>query len=171
MTTTQLKNARTLSPRFIGRPKIEPPFDQLPPDAQRVRLWAVVQPKSFAEGDDYLAEISAKVYAQSQSNGRHPLGDIPLIVLARSRSDYPADVSAVLTAEHNAQQAKFATLSTNGVEIVVPNPDIISSSMRRTQLWMPFGASSIVHVGRFCLAIRRCRRRAAATLGAEGLGR
>ena len=139
MTTPQLKNAQAFISEFIGRPKIEPPFDKLPPDAQRVRLWAAVQPKLFAEGDDYLAEISKKVYAESQSNA-HPLGDIPLIVLARSRSDYPADVAAVLTAEHNAQQAKFATLSTNGVEIVVPNsghhiqldaPDAVVDAIRR----------------------------------------
>jgi pimeloyl-ACP methyl ester carboxylesterase len=119
-TTTELKNAQDFIRDFIGKPKIEPPFDKLPPAAQRARLWAAVQPKGFAEGDDYLAEISAKVYTESQRK-THPLGGIPLIVLARSRSDYPPDVAAVLTAEHDAQQAKFATLSTNGTEIIVPN--------------------------------------------------
>ena len=138
-TTTQLKNAQDFIRDFIGKPKIEPPFDKLPPDAQRARLWAAVQPKGFAEGDDYLAEISAKVYAESQRK-THPLGGIPLIVLARSRSDYPPDVAAMLTAEHNAQQAKFATLSTNGTEIIVPNaghhiqldaPDAVVDAIRR----------------------------------------
>jgi pimeloyl-ACP methyl ester carboxylesterase len=120
MTTTELKNAQDFIKDFMGKPKIEPPFDKLPPDAQRVRLWAAVQPKSFAEGDDYLAEISAKAYAESQHNAR-PLGKIPLVVLARSRSDYPPDVAAVLIAEHNTQQAKFAKLSREGTEIIVPN--------------------------------------------------
>ena len=120
MTATQLKNAQDFIKDFIGKPKIEPPFDKLPPDAQRARLWAAVQPKSFTQSDDYLAEISAKAFAESQGNA-HPLGDIPLIVLARSRSDYPPEVAAVLIAEHDAQQAKFATLSTNGTEIIVPN--------------------------------------------------
>jgi len=139
MTTTELKNAQDFIRDVIGKPKMAPPFDKLPPDAQRARLWAAVQPKSFAESDDYLAEISAKVYAESQRNA-HPLGDIPLIVLARSRSDYPPDVAAMLTAEHNAQQAKFATLSTNGTEIIVPNsghhiqldaPDAVVDAIRR----------------------------------------
>jgi len=139
MTTTEVKNAQDFIRDVIGTPKIEPPFDKLPADAQRARLWAVVQPKSFASGDDYLAEISATVYAESQRKA-HPLGDIQLIVLARGRSDYPPDVAAVLTAEHNAQQAKFATLSTRGTEIIVPNaghhiqldaPDAVVDAIRR----------------------------------------
>jgi pimeloyl-ACP methyl ester carboxylesterase len=120
MTSTELKNAQDFIKDVIGKPKIEPPFDKLPPDAQRARLWAKVQPKSFAQSDDYLAEISAKVYTESHRKA-HPLGDIPLIVLARSRSDYPPDVAAVLIPEHTAQQAKFATLSTKGTEIIVPD--------------------------------------------------
>ena len=139
MTTTEVKNAQDFIRDAIGTPKIEPPFDKLPPDAQRARLWAVVQPKSFAGGDDYLAEISATVYRESQRKA-HPLGDTPLIVLARGKSDYPPDVAAVLTAEHNAQQAKFATLSTRGTEIIVPNaghhiqldaPDAVVDAIRR----------------------------------------
>jgi pimeloyl-ACP methyl ester carboxylesterase len=139
MSATELKNAQDFIKDVIGKPKIEPPFDKLPPDAQRARLWAKVQPKSFAGSDDYLAEISAKVYAESQRNA-HPLGDVPLIVLARSRSDYPPEVAAMLIVEHNAQQAKFATLSTNGREIVVPNaghhiqldaPDSVVDAIRR----------------------------------------
>jgi pimeloyl-ACP methyl ester carboxylesterase len=139
MTAANLKNAQDFIRDVIGKPKIGPPFDKLPPDAQRARLWAVVQPKSFAGGDDYLAEISAKVYAESQRNA-HPLGDVPLIVLARSRSDYPPEVAAVLIAEHYAQQAKFATLSRKGTEIIVPNsghhiqldaPDAVVEAIRR----------------------------------------
>src|SRR5438876_759444 len=117
---TELKAAQDFIKQVIGKPTIDPPFDKLPPDAQRARLWAGVQPKLFAQGDDYLAEISAKAYAETQSNA-HPLGDVPLIVLARSRSDYPPNVAAVLTAEHAGQQAKLATLSTTGTEIIVPN--------------------------------------------------
>ena len=139
MTATELKNTQDFIRDVIGKPKIESPFDKLPPDAQRARLWAAAQPKSFVGGDDYLAEISAKAYAESQAKA-HPLGDIPLIVLARTRSDYPPEVAAVLVAEHSAQQAKFATLSTNGTEIIVPNsghhiqldaPDAVVDAIRR----------------------------------------
>ncbi|HKR09552.1 MAG TPA: alpha/beta hydrolase, partial [Gemmatimonadaceae bacterium] len=120
LSATELKSAQDFIRNVIGSPTIDQTFKTLPADAQRARLWAKVQPKSYAQSDDYLAEISAKVYAEVQQNP-HPLGDIPLTVLARSRSDYPADVAAILIPEHTAQQAKMATLSTNGSEIIVPN--------------------------------------------------
>ncbi|HJP60973.1 MAG TPA: alpha/beta hydrolase [Gemmatimonadaceae bacterium] len=120
MTADELAKTQDFIKQFIGKPTINQPFDKLPPAAQRARLWAMVQPKAFAQGDDYLAEISARAYAEAQQNP-HPLGDIPLIVLARSRSDYPPEVASILIPEHTAQQAKLATLSSNGSEIIVPN--------------------------------------------------
>src|SRR5204863_7525362 len=98
LTPTELKATQDFIKQVIGKATIDPPFDKLPPDAQRARLWAGVQPKLFAQGDDYLAEISAKAYAEAQSTA-HPLGDIPLIVPAPSRSVCPANVAALLTAE------------------------------------------------------------------------
>lgn len=142
MGAAEVKKAQDFIKDFIGQPKIEPPFDKLPADAQRARLWAIVQPKSMAGGDDYLAEISARVYAESQRNP-HPLRDIPLVVLARSRSDYPPDVASILIPEHTAHQAKMATLSSNGSEIIVPNsghhiqldaPDAVVDAIRRLVL-------------------------------------
>ena len=139
MSADEVAKARDFIRDVFGTPKIEAPFDRLPPEAQRARLWAMVQPKSMAGGDDYLAEISARVYAESQRKA-HPLGKIPLIVLARSRSDYPPNVAAVMTAEHTAQQARFATLSTRGTEIIVPNtghhiqldaPDAVVEAIRK----------------------------------------
>ena len=49
MTTTELKNAQDFIRDVIGKPKIAPPFDKLPSDAQRARLWAAVQPKSLPQ--------------------------------------------------------------------------------------------------------------------------
>src|ERR1041385_3554644 len=68
MTATELEKTRDFIKQFIGKPTINDPFDKLPPEAQRARLWARVQPKSMAGGDDYLAEISANAYAEAQRN-------------------------------------------------------------------------------------------------------
>ena len=142
MTAAELEKTRDFIKQFIGKPTINEPFDKLPPEAQRARLWGMVQPKSMAGGDDYLAEISANAYAEAQRNP-HPLADVPLIVLARSRSDYPPDIAAMMTAEHTAQQAKMATLSSNGSEIIVPNsghhiqldaPDAVVDAIRQLVL-------------------------------------
>jgi len=76
----QLKN--------MDPPKIGGLHENLPKCAQRVRLWAVQQPKYYARDDNYLAEISARMYAERQGD-KHPLGDVPLIVLTRNKYDYP----------------------------------------------------------------------------------
>ena len=150
MTATELEKTKDFIKQFIGKPTINEPFDKLPPDAQRARLWAMVQPKSMAGDDDYLAEISARAYAEVERTP-HPLGDIPLIVLSRSRSDYPPEVAAILIPEHTAQQAKMATLSTNGSEIIVPNsghhiqldaPDAVGDAIRRLVLHARSGTAA-----------------------------
>ncbi|GJG85967.1 hypothetical protein tb265_11480 [Gemmatimonadetes bacterium T265] len=104
----------------IGPPKIEPPYDQLPPAAQHARLWALAQPAHYASGDDYLPETAARVYAQTRATP-HPLRDMPLVVLERSRDEYPPDVAAVLSREHREQQRRLAALSTSGALVRVPN--------------------------------------------------
>jgi hypothetical protein len=82
-------------------------------------LWAVQLPKNYAEDDDYLPEISARMYAQD-----HPLGNIPLIVLTRDPSkmnDYQGPQTASLVKEHEEQQARMVKLSNQGRKIIVAN--------------------------------------------------
>jgi pimeloyl-ACP methyl ester carboxylesterase len=105
--------AREFMTKVIGTPKIEPPFDRLPPDAQRARLWALAQPGHYAGGDDYLAEITARVHDET-SRTPHPLGDLPLVVLDRTRDEYPPEQMAMLAKEHREQQQALAKLSTAG---------------------------------------------------------
>jgi pimeloyl-ACP methyl ester carboxylesterase len=105
--------AREFMTKVIGTPKIEPPFDRLPPAAQRARLWALAQPGHYAGGDDYLAEITARVHEET-SRVPHPLDDLPLVVLARTRDEYPQEQRAMLSKEHREQQQALAKLSTTG---------------------------------------------------------
>jgi pimeloyl-ACP methyl ester carboxylesterase len=109
--------------QYIRNPKIDPPYDKLPECAQRVRLWAMQQPKNYAQDDDYMAEISARMYAEDQAQ-EHPLGSVPLVVLTRDKNkhDYQGPQTASLVKEHEEQQARMAKLSSDGKQVVVPKP-------------------------------------------------
>jgi len=103
------------------KPEIEPPFDKLPPEAQKLRLWALgLLPHFAATFNEFGGEEAEETYEWRQKHP-HPLGDIPLIVLTRSENHYPAKFSERLIAEHEQQQADLATLSTNSKHVVVPN--------------------------------------------------
>jgi len=106
--------------QVVGKPKIGAPFDKLPPDAQRDRVWALSQPKHYAESENYMAEEAAQLHGETVSI-KYPLGGLPLIVLTRSRDEYPPDLAAVLSKEHREQQASLAKLSSIGKQTVVPN--------------------------------------------------
>lgn len=128
-------------------PTIETPFDRLPEFAQQVRLWALRQPKYYAEDDDYMPEISARMYAENQAR-KNPLGNLPLIVLTRDKYDYPGPDAPVLVQEHKDQQARMASLSSRGKQIIVPNsgheiqlyaPDVVVDAIR--EVITPDGSS------------------------------
>jgi pimeloyl-ACP methyl ester carboxylesterase len=115
-----VQKIREFMTQFVGQPKSDPPFDKLPPSAQRERLWALSRPSHYADGDDYFAEITARVYAET--NGTvHPMGDLPLIVLQRTRDNYPPEYAAELSREHKEQQQRLAVLSSKGELIIVAN--------------------------------------------------
>ena len=122
MTSAELQRIEAFVKLYIGNPKIDPPYDRLPEYAQRARLWAVQQPKNYAQDDDYMAEISARMYSQDQVQ-EHPLGSIPLVVLTRDKDkhDYQGPLTASLVKEHEEQQALMTRLSTHGRQIIVPN--------------------------------------------------
>ena len=106
----------------IGPPKIEAPFDQLPPDVQQLRLWALAQPQHYeADNDPYWGEEFAEMYAARQAHG-FPLGDIPLIVLTRGKSEYPdGDEGRNLNEERKRMQADLLKLSRNSKQIIAAN--------------------------------------------------
>jgi pimeloyl-ACP methyl ester carboxylesterase len=122
MTPAELQRTEAFVKQYIGNPKIDPPYDRLPEYAQRARLWAVQQPKNYAQDDDYIAEISARMYSQNQVQ-EHPLGSVPLVVLTRDKDkhDYQGPLTASLVKEHEEQQALMTRLSTHGSQIIVPN--------------------------------------------------
>jgi pimeloyl-ACP methyl ester carboxylesterase len=103
------------------KPEIEPPFDKLPAETQKLRLWALGLLTHFAATyNDFAGEEAADAYEWRHAHPR-PLGDIPLIVLTRSENNYPPKFAKQLTEEHEQQQADLVTLSANARQIVVPN--------------------------------------------------
>ncbi|HLK54010.1 MAG TPA: alpha/beta hydrolase [Candidatus Angelobacter sp.] len=106
--------------KYDMKPTIDPPFDKLPPEIQKLRLWALAKYSHFVALDnDFNAEEAETFFKDHQQNPQ-PLGDIPLIVLSRSRDEYPARFAEQLSAEHRAQQVELAALSRHARQMIVP---------------------------------------------------
>jgi pimeloyl-ACP methyl ester carboxylesterase len=97
---------------------IGPPHNKLPLDLQRARAWAMSQPTWFAannssfNGDEILALKKARAATP------YPLGDMPLIVLARGIPIDPTiDRGAEREAERLRLKADLTALSQNGRQI------------------------------------------------------
>jgi pimeloyl-ACP methyl ester carboxylesterase len=67
-----------------------------------------------------MPEETAQMYAETAKT-KYPLGNLPLVVLTRSKDEYPPDQAAVLSKEHKEQQESLTKLSSAGKQIVVPN--------------------------------------------------
>jgi hypothetical protein len=77
------KKQAEFNAQVFGPPKIEPPFDKLPPDVQKMRLWMLAHPQLSAATDDYWPEELQAMYV-ARAADPVPLGDKPLIVLVAS---------------------------------------------------------------------------------------
>lgn len=124
----------------IGPLKIEPPFDRLPADIQAMRLWALAQPKHYAaDNDPYWGEEFAEIYSARKAV-EYPLGDIPLIVLTRGKTEYPdTEDGRQLNEERKRMQADLLRLSRNSRQIIaessghhiqLDNPALVISAIR-----------------------------------------
>ena len=133
--------------KMVGPPKLEPPFDRLPVAVQRLDLWARSNPKLSARGEGYLNEEAELLY-QEQRRTPHPLGDMPLVVLAGARKadaenappEISADEWAKTRAEKREHMADLSRLSrkgtlvfdeTSGHHIQLDNPRLVIDSVRR----------------------------------------
>lgn len=116
LTPEAIKAIQDFVKQYDMGPKIEPPFDKLPANAQRWRLWALAQPSHWAATqDDYFGE-EAQQLSQWAGRSSAPLGDLPLVVLSRKTPDSPNDIDK----DHETHQRELATLSRRGQLIFVP---------------------------------------------------
>jgi pimeloyl-ACP methyl ester carboxylesterase len=96
----------------------EPPRDKLPPDAQRMRAWALAQVGHIAAAVNQFEHEELAGLRAERAKSEHPLGDMPLIVLTRGKSEEEGPDGKALEAEHRRDHAAIAAMSRNGKLII-----------------------------------------------------
>ena len=125
----------------VGPAKINPPFDRLPLRIQQVRLWALAQPQHYvADNDPYWGEEFAEIYAARKTHD-YPLGDTPLIVLTRGKSEYPdIEEGRQLNEDRKRMQLDLLNLSRNSKQIIattsghhiqLDDPELVINAIRQ----------------------------------------
>jgi pimeloyl-ACP methyl ester carboxylesterase len=105
--------------------KINPPYDRLPPEIQKLQLWAQLLPPKVAlsEDSDYMPEEFQLLYGIQQFG--HPLGGKPLITMIGVQG---------ASEGKGGEKKAFQTLSTNskvvevqdaGHAIHLQDPDVV----------------------------------------------
>ncbi|MCI0388116.1 MAG: alpha/beta hydrolase [Acidobacteria bacterium] len=117
----------------------EPPRNKLPPDAQRMRAWALAQVGHVAAAvNPFEAEELAGLRAERAKSER-PLGDMPLIVLTRGISEEEGPDGKAFEEEHSREHAASATMSRNGKLVIAAHsghhvqldePELVVKSIR-----------------------------------------
>jgi pimeloyl-ACP methyl ester carboxylesterase len=118
--TEEDKRQAEQNAKMFGPPKIEPPYDKLPDEVQRLRLWALTHPKLSAGIDTFFAEELQAMYVAREKTPC-PLGDKPLITIvgtANQGSPGDSDEMRRVFEEKRQQKTGFATLSRNGKVIL-----------------------------------------------------
>jgi pimeloyl-ACP methyl ester carboxylesterase len=122
------------------RPQLEPPFDRLPPDLQKLHLWAQSQ-RTLAATEENERTWSPEYFAIWHA---HPevstLGEIRLIVLSREQGGFrDLDIPATQQeAERKSNQLRLAGLSKRGEQRIVASgeamqveaPDAVVQAIR-----------------------------------------
>ena len=96
----------------------DPPRDRLPPEAQRMRTWALSQVGHVvAAVNPFEAEELAALRAE-RAKTQFALDDLPLVVITRGRPEESGPNAAAMEAEHRNDHAAVAALSRRGKLIV-----------------------------------------------------
>lgn len=119
----------------------DPPRDKLPPDAQRMRAWALGTVKHIVAGVnpwEVEAEELAGLRAE-RAKSEYPYGDMPLVVLTRGLTDDGRPDTTAGAEEHRKEQAPLAKLSRSGRQIIATHsghhvhldePELVIKSIR-----------------------------------------
>ena len=124
--------------------KLFPPYDKLPPESQKLQLWAMSLPwtKARDEGGD-TRDMRQDFIAMRETTvqSEHPLGSIPLIVVSKTPGvDDDEDYTPEQLAWNRHLQKQLAALSTNsehavaehsGHHVQLDEPDAVIKSILR----------------------------------------
>jgi pimeloyl-ACP methyl ester carboxylesterase len=111
-------DAKPMPMRSRPPTKLDAPFDKLPADMQKLRLWAMG--KQVFQAVDFRVELQA--LHDVGGTGDSPLGDRPLIVLMRSLPETDNEKGWTVEQQeqdHKRLQAALARLSRNSRQLVV----------------------------------------------------
>ena len=125
--------------------KIEPPFDKLPVENQRFRLWAVSNGKVSPSGAKAEVESVQELRA-AHERGDALFGDKPLVVISRATGGYrpirgivsqeQADLMERERIEHNrdllklSRNSKAIVADKSGHDIHLDQPELVVESVR-----------------------------------------
>ena len=117
----------------------EPPRDKLPPDAQRMRAWALAQVGHIAAAVNPFEREELADLRAARAKSEHPLGDMPLIVLTRGKSEEEGPDGKAFEEEHRLGHAAMAAMSRNGKLIIaehsghhvqIDEPELVVKAIR-----------------------------------------
>ena len=134
LTKPKAKSATPSRERFVTikrqtliERQVEAPFDKLPLDIQRIRLWATSLPrtKRINEGGDienFRGDLIATYTLSRANKGRYPLDSIPLVVLTANSPRDP-DYTQEQCDWNRKLQTEMAGYSSNGKQIITRKGD------------------------------------------------
>lgn len=121
--------------------RIVRPYDQLPAQAQRYRIWLLSHPKcGGGPGEDYLPDEFAAIAAR-RGHDPQPLGAIPLIVIAQAKLGAPPPgVSAEASRQEYSEnmtdlsrlsrQGRVVADTLSGHHVHLDNPRLVVGAIR-----------------------------------------
>ena len=123
----------------LSRNPNAPPRDKLPPDAQRMRAWALGHLGHILAGVNPVEHEELAALRVERAKSEHPLGDLPLVVITRGIPDETGPNAAAMEAEHRKDHASVATMSRRGRLVIaarsghhvqLDEPELVVSAIR-----------------------------------------
>ncbi len=114
-----------------------PPRDKLPPDAQRMRTWALAQIGHVAAGVNPVEVEEIALLRQERTTTAQPDGDLPLVVITRGvpESDEIPTRTEERIREHQAiaaasRRGRWLVAERSGHHVQIDRPDVVIGAIR-----------------------------------------
>jgi pimeloyl-ACP methyl ester carboxylesterase len=113
------------------------PYDRLPAQAQRYRVWALQHPSCTTGQDDYFAEEMARFFG-AWSADPHPLDSLPLIVVLGTQRARPPGLSEAewrsdslrIDLSKLSRRGRLVSDTLSGHHVQLDNPGLVVTLVR-----------------------------------------